>query len=155
MRRLKNQAGDTIIEVMFAVAVVGMVVAGSFSTANRALRMGRFAHEQTEALKLAESQIEKIKYVITIDPSKNPPNLFDKSNADNRVFCIDDSNPYKKVLTKESDPAASCKNISGLYTIQVTYDGTAEDVFVVRVTWERESSAEKGLIQVSYKVHRT
>jgi prepilin-type N-terminal cleavage/methylation domain-containing protein len=64
-RSFKNttQAGDTLIEVMIAMAIIGLVIAVSYSTANRALQVGRRAQERTEALKEAESQIETLKSI--------------------------------------------------------------------------------------------
>ena len=156
MRRLAhNQAGDTIIEVMLAIAVVGMVLGASYSTATRALRVGRFAQEQTEALKLAESQIEKIKYIATLLASDTyiPPNIFDTS-AGSTIFCIDDSTPFAKVLTTAATPAVKCANISGLYTQRVEYDGTAADIFKVYVTWDRQATDQQGLVTVAYKLHK-
>lgn len=155
MRRLKHsQVGDTIIEVMLAIAIVGMVLGASYSTATRALRTGRFAQEQTEALKLAESQIEKIKYIAGLDISKTPPDLFDTSTPDKKIFCIDDSVPFNKVLTTVDTPAASCKNISGLYTVRIEYGGPPEDTFLVTVNWERQATSQLGVVQVAYKLHK-
>lgn len=155
MRRLiHNQNGDTIVEVMLAIVIVGMVLVASYSASARALRTGRFAQEQTEALKLAESQIEKIKYVAGLDASVTPPNVFDVSQPANQVFCIDDSIPFKKVLLSDIDYNAACTKISGLYSLLVTYDGTAADVFTVKVTWERQATDQLGVVQVAYKLHK-
>lgn len=48
---------------MIALAIIGLVIAVSYSTANRALQVGRRAQERTEALKEAESQIETLKAI--------------------------------------------------------------------------------------------
>jgi prepilin-type N-terminal cleavage/methylation domain-containing protein len=55
------QKGDTMIEVMIALAIIGSVIAMSYATASRALRVGQEAQERTEAVKLVESQIETLK----------------------------------------------------------------------------------------------
>lgn len=60
IRRL-NQAGDTIIEVLVAVAVVSMVLASAFVTVNRTSKNARLTQENQEALKLAEGQLEAIR----------------------------------------------------------------------------------------------
>lgn len=151
---IHSQRGDTIVEVMLAIVIVGMVVVSSYSTSARALRTGRFAQEQTEALKVAESQIEKIKYVAGLDASVTPPNVFDASQPARKVFCIDDSIPFKKILLSDPGYNAACTKLSGLYTVLVTYDDTAEDIFKVKVTWERQATDQLGTVQVAYKLHK-
>jgi len=59
---IHKHSGDTIIEVLICIAIVGMVIATAYALANRALRQGVFAAERVEALKLAEAQIENLKY---------------------------------------------------------------------------------------------
>lgn len=62
MKFLKlNDRGDTIAEVLIAVAIVGFVLAISFRLANRSFQTSRNAQERSEALKLAEEQFERIK----------------------------------------------------------------------------------------------
>jgi prepilin-type N-terminal cleavage/methylation domain-containing protein len=53
MRKL--QAGDTIIEVMLAMSIIGIVLGAAFGIANRSVSVGQDAQERTEALKLAET----------------------------------------------------------------------------------------------------
>jgi len=55
-----HQAGDTIIEVLLALAVTVTVLTGAYVVANRALKIGRLAQERTEATKIAQGQIEAI-----------------------------------------------------------------------------------------------
>lgn len=59
--KLKLQRGDTIVEVMLAMAVIGMVLGVAYGIANRSVTIGRSAQERSEALKIAESQLELIK----------------------------------------------------------------------------------------------
>ncbi|MCA9334189.1 hypothetical protein KC963_04025 [Candidatus Saccharibacteria bacterium] len=81
MKRTRlTQVGDTIIEVMIAVAVLGTVIGGVYSVASRSLRSARQSQERSEALKYTESQIEQLKKLAIDNPA-----VF---NA-NRVFCID------------------------------------------------------------------
>jgi len=57
---MRKQNGDTLIEVMIALAIIGSVIAISYATASRALRTGRAAQERTEAVKFVESQVESL-----------------------------------------------------------------------------------------------
>lgn len=56
-----NQRGDTIIEVLIACAIAGVVIAGAFVTVNHSLNNSRQAQEHEEALKIAESQLEALR----------------------------------------------------------------------------------------------
>lgn len=79
-----KQAGDTIIEVLIAVMVVGMAITISYAIANRSLRISRHAQERNEAAKLAAGQIEQLKALASSNDNKG---IFDN----NGVFCITDS----------------------------------------------------------------
>ncbi|MGD0284500.1 MAG: hypothetical protein ABSB12_02820 [Candidatus Saccharimonadales bacterium] len=58
--RIVEQTGDTIIEVIVAVGVLMMVLVGSYITANRSLHSERDAQEHTQALTIAQGQIEDL-----------------------------------------------------------------------------------------------
>ncbi len=62
IRRLHGSArGDTMVEVLISIAVVSLILSGAYVTTNRSLQATRGAQERAIALKLAESQIERIK----------------------------------------------------------------------------------------------
>lgn len=145
MRRIKhNQHGDSIIEVLLAIAVIGMVLGASYATATRALRASRYAQEQTEALKLAESTVEKLKFIAGTKPANNTANdIFSTVITPN--FCINDS------LAKVASGDPSCTLISGLYNVSAVYV-PADNLFRVVVTWQR-TSASNGVVQVSYRLY--
>jgi len=76
------QRGDTIVEVLISMAVVGIVLAGAFGSANRSLRGSQQAQERTEAVKYSESQMELLKSVAVSSPSA----VFSQVDA----FCLKD-----------------------------------------------------------------
>jgi prepilin-type N-terminal cleavage/methylation domain-containing protein len=99
---IRKQRGDTLIEVMIALAIIGSVIAISYATASRALRTGRAAQERTEALKLVEGQIETLKAAAAVPTTKvfgtPSPSVTDPS------FCVDSTsastgNVYTEQLT--------------------------------------------------------
>ncbi len=63
-----NSVGDTIVEVLIAIAVVSLVLGGAFTSTRKSANATRTAQEQGEALKLAESQVEQIKIALDNDP---------------------------------------------------------------------------------------
>lgn len=96
-----NSKGETIVEVLISIVVVGSVLAGAYFTANRSSQQTRAAIERTEALKAAESKVEMLRNL-----SKTPGlNL-----ASGVAYCIEASaatvsttckvEPRYNVLTK-------------------------------------------------------
>lgn len=61
LKKIKNSRGDTIVEVLIASAVIGLMLTGSYITINSSLKNSRQAREHSEALKIAESQIEGLR----------------------------------------------------------------------------------------------
>lgn len=56
-----RQRGDTIVEVMIVLAVLGFAFAISFATANHSLILARNAEEHSEALQFLQSQVEQLR----------------------------------------------------------------------------------------------
>ena len=81
-----SQKGDTILEVLISVAVLSLILATSFTLANRSTQATRQAAERSEATKVAQSEIEKLKFYLS------QPGLADEPNQD-QFFCIDSSGP--------------------------------------------------------------
>ena len=148
-----NQHGDTIIEVMLAVAVVGMVLAASYSIANRALLTGRYAQEQTEALKQAESQVEKLKYKASQFKQGDSVTgtIFD-TVVTATTFCIGDDANLSKVTSSDASYATVCKGRSGLYDQAVTYDA-ANNLYRVVITWD-SPIIKNANVEVAYKLYQ-
>lgn len=60
----KNQRGDTIMEVLIAVAVLSLVLSAAFALANQSSQANTQAGERSESAKITESQIEQLKSFI-------------------------------------------------------------------------------------------
>lgn len=86
-----NHAGDTIIEVLVAMAVLGVVLAGAFVTANSSLNGEHTAQEHSQALTIAQGQVEDL-----FAGDKLVGNCFDPKDATgpvaNGVKCYFDNN---------------------------------------------------------------
>lgn len=60
-RILRNERGDTLIEVTLALSILAVVLTSGFVTANRAYIIGQNARERTEIINLAQAQAELLK----------------------------------------------------------------------------------------------
>jgi type II secretory pathway pseudopilin PulG len=110
LKRKQNRRGDTIVEVLMSIAIVGAVIAGAYALAAHSLAEGISASEHSQAIKLAEAQVEALKsrqsdaanrrdlwvqYFAPTNPI-NPPTLNNLSN-----FCLDNT------ATRMIDPATN------------------------------------------------
>lgn len=83
----KNQRGDTIVEVMIVLAVLGLAIGISYATANRSLLNARQAQENSEATEYVQAQIENLR---VLAPNSTPANLSLATNIFRQTvpFCI-------------------------------------------------------------------
>ncbi|CAN5698526.1 hypothetical protein BH23PAT2_BH23PAT2_03200 [soil metagenome] len=141
-----NQKGDTIVEVLIALAIIGMVLGGAFATADRSIRVMRQSQERTEAVKVAENQLEIIKARASIVDPEPGSNVF----IDDNDFCIATDGtvstfdlgfvltPYNE-LPPDSDfdgYPLECEALDRYFS-HVSYDGDNYDRFTITVRWLR------------------
>jgi type II secretory pathway pseudopilin PulG len=74
----KNSRGDTIVEVMICIAIIGAVMGGAFSIVNRSTQRIREAQERSEAVARASDQAERLKALYA---------------ADKQLICTDTGSP--------------------------------------------------------------
>lgn len=81
---ITKQAGDTIVEVIIAVAVVSSVLVGAFTLSNSSVRAIRDSEEHSEALELLQGQVELLR------AAAGTPGAL-QSFPLNSGFCLDSS----------------------------------------------------------------
>lgn len=150
MRIFKNQRGDTIMEVLIAVAVLSLILTVSLALANRNTQGNRQAQERGEATKHTESQIELLKsYLASSANPVLPPN---------GNFCMKDdgtpSDPIEGIVdeTQEENFGAfngrdECKK-GEFYHV---YINRAGDTFTAHTRWVKV--AGRGIDEATM-VHR-
>jgi type II secretory pathway pseudopilin PulG len=114
-----NKRGDTIIEVLMSIAIVGAVIAGAYALASRSLAEGISASEHSTAIKMAETQVETLKSRqkdAINDLTKWDTNYGAAAFAGNNTnFCLDDSvisiNDLTWVAQKNGDIGFSGNNL--------------------------------------------
>jgi prepilin-type N-terminal cleavage/methylation domain-containing protein len=60
MRRRLTSRGDTIVEVLISIAIVGLALAAAYATANRSSQNDQTNQEHEIALTIAQSQAEQL-----------------------------------------------------------------------------------------------
>jgi type II secretory pathway pseudopilin PulG len=100
LRAQARQAGDTIIEVLIAVAVVSAVLSGAFLTTSHTVKNIQQSQEHEEALGLLQGQMERLK-VVTKDRAAAAPFF-----ATDSPFCLSTANA-KVDIAGSSLPAAA------------------------------------------------
>ena len=68
LKKLTNR-GDTIIEVFICMAIVSFALGTAYGITRRSLIQVRVAEERTQALKIAEQQIQRLKQYIAANPT--------------------------------------------------------------------------------------
>jgi len=146
MKRLKislYSRGDTIIEVLLSIAILGLVLAGAYALANRNLSSGVSAGWRDQALTSAQSQIEHI-----INAQNTGGSALDKYKNFTGDFCILQSGEPKNKDDNE------CKNYDGKqYVLAVHY---ASNVFTVTAQWTPAVAASyQDQLKLYYKLPGT
>jgi|GEM_PF-4220887 len=106
--------GDTIVEVLLCIAIVGAVIAGAYGLASHSLAEGISASEHSQAIKLAEAQVESLKSRQRDDQTKtywqayfapanpiSPADITAKSN-----FCLDTTSTRMHDSANPNNPDA-------------------------------------------------
>lgn len=163
-----NQAGDTIVEVLIAMAVVSLVLGGAYATANRSFLSIKLAQERSEALKLAEDQLEQLRVeqqtATTNNTVNNPNSLFNRAT----IFCMNGGmqTSHNPVVNMGSLPAFEtedystylpvCKGGSGSnYNFAINRSSPATDyyIFTVNVRWGGIRAGQHQ-VTLSYKLNK-
>jgi len=134
----KNQRGDTIVEVLIALTVVGTMLTGAYASARRSMFAVMASQERLEALKLAEGQLERVKHHINAGTAigHNP-------------FCIDD---LSNAVLNSTSPQCN-QGQGGRYKLSTSRSGTPPDLtYTVTASWDRIGGGSDTLT-LSYKVN--
>ncbi len=138
-----SQRGDTIIEVMFAMAIIGIVLAASYAAASKNLQTSQLAKERTVASTVAESQLEQLKALHDELLNENTYSL----------FCIDLSLAEPIIEADNPTEPDNCIENS-LYKKMISRGtGDSSDQYTILVEWTPPggSDANKSEVKLYYK----
>lgn len=130
-----DSAGDTIVEVLLAIAIVSVTLGAAYVAANRSLRATRLSQERGEALKYAESQVEMLRAYITHNDDRSPAQGTDK--------CI------TGVTSVSNTPCK--KGPDNRYSISTSYLTTAPATYRINVIWDAYGGGEEQKVTLYYR----
>ncbi|HTE22446.1 MAG TPA: hypothetical protein VK674_05400 [Candidatus Limnocylindria bacterium] len=132
-----NNSGDTIVEVLLAIAIVSSVLSGAFVSAGRSLRGAQVSQERGEALKLVEGQLELLKAALKDDSLAD--DVFAQGAAD---FCLSDT---------LAPTAGTCTlGFGGRYTMALRRTG---DNFAASARWVKASGGVQEEVTIVYRAY--
>lgn len=156
--------GDTIVEVLIAIAIIGMILGGALASANRSLQAERRAQERTEASRVAEQQLELLKL-----SSQQSDSIYTGVND----FCVDNNlSRYNFSSLPSSDYRNDAHTLQpgGNYPVecQIAYNNNGyfyyawisrstdmldPDNFNIRVRWDGAGGIRQQ-VSFNYRVHK-
>lgn len=150
----KSTGGETVIEVMIALTIMGLVLGFSAASASRSLRASQDAQERTVAAGAAASLLEIIKTYATraeTNPSLQPL-LFP---ANDQTICLStDLDDINNTVVPVLSPDPICE--SGIYTRRVIVHpvaGSAPPAFeyTAEVSWDSAINGSRNRAVLIYK----
>ena len=147
----QNTRGDTIVEVLISLAILTMVLGGAYYTANQSFRNDRDAQEHSEALTIAQTQVESLRILILGNKtlSGNPCIVNGNSSSSCQVASNDTSSFNIKCPT--SAPYCYTVNITDEGSVKVGSISTLLTTYKVNVSWPALSGG-KDQVSLYYRV---
>jgi type II secretory pathway pseudopilin PulG len=153
----KSPAGDTMVEVVVAISIMGLALGSAYALSNRSFHTAQSTQERTEALSLVEGQVEFLRnagFNITGSNSIGAIIAFAASGP----FCfIDQGNNAGNYVSATNDYCEDYgpTGTNSLYDISVSYCGLTctepQEVFTIRADWAAAGSGRPNNITLYYK----
>jgi type II secretory pathway pseudopilin PulG len=160
-----NRTGDTIVEVMVVLAILGMAIGISYATATSSLLANRAAQENSEATLLIQSQIEQLRNFVSADSG-----FFDTQPSP-VIFCFTSSGSYVPIssqvnlttlsqyLSDYTHYPTGCGLVNGLYNVSITRtsvdpaSGALVDKFTGKIVWDNVQGHGQDSTTLVYRIH--
>lgn len=139
--RYLRESGDTIVEVLIAIAIVSMILGGAFASSQRSFNVNQRTQERGEATKYVEQQLERLK-AASNSPTASTTGIFRTSVP--AVFCLD---------TAASIVTAGCTTGPGnRYTLEIRR-GVDNKTFTVSTVWDQSGGRGQDRVVMVYRVY--
>lgn len=148
--KFQSSRGDTIVEVLIAIAIVSTVLAGAFTVTQKSTQAVRDSQERSEVLQLLQGQVEMVRDMALKATSTDDPPFAIAGSPTSKYFCID-NDPTSATVNQpvpftqtdisannyQADYPNACRGLGSgkLYNIAVSYDDTT-NVFSFEAHWD-------------------
>ena len=160
IRLRNNQRGDTIVEVLIAIAIVSVVLGGAYSISNKSSMQVRNAQEHAEAEKIAMGAVEELPSTVgrfsgTLGVSvPNPVPLFCR-DGENAALDVSGS-PVTSISALNAPGMTwgtaldSCYSQNRYHTF-IERSATDPRTFTVHVRWDGVTGGQQN-VELSYRI---
>lgn len=139
-RRIRRQAGDTIVEVLIAIGIVSLVLTSAYAITNKNSQTMQTVQERTQAQKLVERQIELIRAATATTMPTNGGCFMDDSGTLS-------SNPATDCLFDGTGQSGGANGVQ--YKITITE--SAADTYTVTASWDRLGGGTNNVTMAYYE----
>jgi len=168
---LKNQKGDTIVEVMIVLAILGSALGISYATVNQSLLDTRQAQEAAQAAQIVQTQVEELRTM-----TDNPATIAGNSNSNyifnnpEPPFCITQATSGVFKVSLVSDATLPCNfpfsNFSGTtsnlnYSVSINFDKSSLSspsiiggTFTIKAQWPDVEGAGIDTSTIVYNLYQ-
>lgn len=152
-----HQSGDTIVEVLIAIAITSVVLTGAFSSARQSSLGNRKSQERVESLKVAEEQLERLRELASVpgnwftDPAR-PANTCITTTSPWYAFSTGLSNNFSD--TNAHPPGCTRTFASGgvSYYPTIVRSGLAGNyTFKIHVRWDKVGGGGVEEVTLAYR----
>lgn len=137
---LRNQHGDTIVEVLIAIAVASAILGSAYAIVSRTTQSQQQSTEHTQALGFAAAQLERLR-ALPPGTGSDREKAFDGADTE---FCINTSSAYVA--------AAPCM-LPGPGNGYKLYMMRSGNIFTSKVSWDgiHGGTDQVSLVYEAYK----
>ena len=155
LSNLLQQRGDTMVEVLIAIAVISSILGSAYAITNNSVRTNQGSQERSVATKVAETQLEFLKSftkTATV-PSNNFCLYIDAASNVVTAQTISGTPPHPTNCLRDSSGNLSTAG-DDRYKVAInrSINGT-ESLFTVLVDWDASTGSRDSLSMV-YKAYQ-
>ena len=154
-----NQLGDTIVEVMIVLAVLGLALGISYQTASRSLKTTRSAQESSQATEILAGEVEGLRTLtcsnVSVGTCPSAAQVFNTT-----PYCITGTTPAYTTgvgcqVNQSGTICTATDSFCYTLTIQYSTSGVNPDLFKLTATWPDASGTGPNDSQtVFYRLHQ-
>lgn len=148
------QSGDTIVEVLISIAVIGAVLLGAFVATDRDIQSIEDASEHQQATKIVDSQIEALYSYLNTTPTPRAFDCFEYSTSPAALTPEISSGPVGlNHCIFQSNNTKAAANSHPAYSILITKSATSglATTYTVTATWESAFDGKTATVSMEYR----